>query len=410
MHLRPVIWTLLRSRWWINARVVLANAVEDDALGHERPCDVPRLGVCRLMSRCVLQVGFGSCCDVLAKGALVMSDSTKRQATVDALSRFALIRAIFAVPRVHLSARRLATITEVPASTSSPTPSNASAQPQKTRATPEGKPIIRSGVVLNRHPILTRTPTPLESAYYAYHSRIQRALHNPFPSEFYFKPGSLLQGKFEEEEMKREREAFGRMPWLESSSKKSAPTSDILNQDDAVTPMPRESEADRTGDVKSLDRKGERNLYLLVMNKGDGAWRFPQTDLVGDELLHEVSDLVSEVKSNFHYRTYSGSAKRSPVIVRGRHGYLARQSYTNGCIPYHSVSRGAFSLCSGQSAISDPYAWQNYTFFYKAHILQGQVRPDGKEVADFAWLTKEEIQPRVDKHYWSGVKDMLSDF
>lgn len=49
-------------------------------------------------------------------------------------------------------------------------------------------------------------------------------------------------------------------------------------------------------------------------------------------------------------------------------------------------------------------------FFYKAHILAGQVRPDAKSVDDFAWLTKQEIQKRVEQKYWDGVKDMLSDF
>lgn len=53
---------------------------------------------------------------------------------------------------------------------------------------------------------------------------------------------------------------------------------------------------------------------------------------------------------------------------------------------------------------------QIYVFFYKAHIMAGQARPDGKNILDFAWLTKEEIQPRVDQQYWSGVRDMLSDF
>ena len=48
-------------------------------------------------------------------------------------------------------------------------------------------------------------------------------------------------------------------------------------------------------------------------------------------------------------------------------------------------------------------------FFFKAHIMAGQVRP-GKSVTDFAWLTKKEISKRVDGQYWGGVKDMLSDF
>ena len=53
---------------------------------------------------------------------------------------------------------------------------------------------------------------------------------------------------------------------------------------------------------------------------------------------------------------------------------------------------------------------KDFTFFYKAHVLQGQVHPDGAKVVDFAWLTKQEIKPRVPQQYWDGVKDMLSDF
>lgn len=38
------------------------------------------------------------------------------------------------------------------------------------------------------------------------------------------------------------------------------------------------------------------------------------------------------------------------------------------------------------------------------------MHPDGEQVADFAWLTKQEIKSRVDKHYWAGIQDMLSEF
>jgi large subunit ribosomal protein L46 len=48
-------------------------------------------------------------------------------------------------------------------------------------------------------------------------------------------------------------------------------------------------------------------------------------------------------------------------------------------------------------------------FFYKAHIFAGQMRPK-EHIHNYAWLTKEEIEGRVEKHYWDGVKDILSDF
>jgi large subunit ribosomal protein L46 len=42
--------------------------------------------------------------------------------------------------------------------------------------------------------------------------------------------------------------------------------------------------------------------------------------------------------------------------------------------------------------------------------MAGQCLPQGELVKDFAWLTKQEIELRVDNHYWDGIKDMLSDY
>ena len=53
---------------------------------------------------------------------------------------------------------------------------------------------------------------------------------------------------------------------------------------------------------------------------------------------------------------------------------------------------------------------QKITFFFKAHILAGQARPNEKLFSDFAWLTKQEIEARVDSKYWEGIKDILSDY
>ena len=50
--------------------------------------------------------------------------------------------------------------------------------------------VVQTGIILNRSPTLTRKPTAFERTYYAYQARIERALHNPVPTEFYFKPGS----------------------------------------------------------------------------------------------------------------------------------------------------------------------------------------------------------------------------
>jgi large subunit ribosomal protein L46 len=53
---------------------------------------------------------------------------------------------------------------------------------------------------------------------------------------------------------------------------------------------------------------------------------------------------------------------------------------------------------------------QVYTFFYKGHIMAGQVKPDKTDVLDFAWHTKQELEGKLSPESWNAVKDMLSDF
>ena len=55
-------------------------------------------------------------------------------------------------------------------------------------------------------------------------------------------------------------------------------------------PMPRVTEADRVGDLKSLDRALTRTLYLVVKEAGrKGRWGFPCSSLLFKEHLHTVS-------------------------------------------------------------------------------------------------------------------------
>jgi len=146
-------------------------------------------------------------------------------------------------------------------------------------------------------------------------------------------------------------------------------------EEDEVTP-PRFTDADEKGDVKSLDRFGQRNLYLLLQKKVDGknVWAFPEGGVQKDEDLHEAAerDLIVECGPDMN----SWIVTRKPVGV-----YQP---------PASSV--------------------KSHTFFFKAHIMAGQPRPAGKNIVDLAWLTKQEIEKRVEHHYWIGVKDMLSDF
>lgn len=197
------------------------------------------------------------------------------------------------------STRSLATVTEAPTSnTSSP-----AARIVKRNNGEEAA--IHAAVLLNRSPLITRTPTDFEKAYYAYQARIERALHNPLPYDFYFKPNSPLEIRFDKEELEREKEAFGKSGSPSPRVKAEVETSDDSDphalplmeaaQEEVEKPMPREHESDRTGDVKSLNRQGQRNIYLVVLSKdssGKESWKFPQTPVTKDQNLFDVSSVL----------------------------------------------------------------------------------------------------------------------
>ena len=164
------------------------------------------------------------------------------------------------------------------------------------------RPNLHTAIILNRSPLITRTPTPFEKAFYAYQARIHRALRNPFPTEFYFKQGSPLETRFNIEERRRERKAFGAPFGLDPSEERNEATElmEIAMKDEVDESTPRVHSADETNDLKNLNRRGQRNLYLLLKTQehGKDVWRFPQGNVEKDEFLHVVSITeVSSVKS-----------------------------------------------------------------------------------------------------------------
>ncbi|KAF8078171.1 39S mitochondrial ribosomal protein L46-domain-containing protein, partial [Lyophyllum atratum] len=273
---------------------------------------------------------------------------------------------------------------------SEPSPS-APISPIRTQRHP--RPQITAAVILNRSPIVTRTPTLFERAYYAYQARIRRALHNPFPLDFYFKQGSLLETKFNMEEKQRERRAFGPKFNTEdnfvskekAAADKAAADQLALQEGESEDLMPRVHSADASRDSKSLDRKGRRNLYLLLQTKADGndTWRFPQGGVEKGELLHQVLQRKETCTPECGENMDTWIVSRNPI--------------------------GVYKQSPLDTSSPEPKP-EKITFFFKAHIMAGQVKPDPSDFSDFAWLTKQEIESRVEKDYWEGIKDILSDY
>ncbi|KAG6379229.1 hypothetical protein JVT61DRAFT_11677 [Boletus reticuloceps] len=241
------------------------------------------------------------------------------------------------------------------------------------------RPNVHTAIILNRSPLLARTPTPFEKAFCAYQARIHRALRNPFPTEFYFKQGSPLETRFNIEERRRERKAFGAPFGMDPSEERNEATElmEIAMKDEVDESMPRVHDVDKTNDLQNLNRRGQRNLYLLLKTRENGkdVWRFPQGSVHNGEFLHVAAHRRLDAECGRHMDTWVVS--RNPIGV------------------YHPPKQNT---------------QDDVVFFYKVHILAGQVRPDLDRYQDFAWLTKGEIGKQTDEEYWLGIKDMLSDF
>lgn len=183
----------------------------------------------------------------------------------------------------------------------------------------KNKAAITASVILNRSPFLTQTPTPFERAYYTYQARLRRALSNPFPNEFYFKQGSIIRTRFSLEEQARERFNFGPKYAKLTERQKKRFEADRLaleqigpQEGEKEELMSRKHPADYTQDVKSLDRNGKRNMYLLLLanDEGQPTWRFPKGDVAKGELLHQVSTLRYYLKSCSDLFLPTGRAER----------------------------------------------------------------------------------------------------
>lgn len=222
-------------------------------------------------------------------------------------------------------------------------------QPPQGRSAPPPPPVTQTAPrkafrvlcspVLSRPPLITRELTSFEKAFYLYQKRLNERLALPFTRYFYYKKGTPQREEFTRKTKARiaaardvgAYAAYGENDWddeVRVGSKLAEPedivdklirdaegkdTVDAELQGDAETggkaisgdartgegvrkpvgdiaierPLPRVTEADLKKDMKSLSRKVDRTLYLLVQD-GHGRWRFPQDRIYGRENMHQV--------------------------------------------------------------------------------------------------------------------------
>lgn len=236
-----------------------------------------------------------------------------------------------------------------------------------------------AGVILCRSPIITRELNEFEKAFYTYQRHLKSRLSSPFPTDFYFTKGSLASKRWQagEDERRRKTDLFQTSTTTTPESEPTTEVRELEAEEDvaAQVALSRTTEADRKGDTKSLDRKLDKTLYLLLKkDRNRHSWQFPQGALGAGEVLHDSTDRILESLAGKNMRTWQVS--RVPI------GHLQ--------YPFPEPRQG--------------YAG-NKVYFLRYRIFAGQCQVSPGY--DFGWFTADEVMERVDERYFKQVKGML---
>lgn len=253
---------------------------------------------------------------------------------------------------------------------------------RKPRTKKDGFFKLSAGVILCRSPIVTRELTEFEVAFYAYQRHLKSRLSSPFPTDFYFTKGSLASKRWLAGEDARQ-QANSLTPSTVASSTDGEITGqerELQDQEDVATSvaMSRITDADRKNDTKSLDRKLDRTLYLLLKkSRSEHSWQFPQGAVGANEALHESRSRILTTLAGKDMNTWA--VGRVPVGVTS-YDFKSQELGYKG----------------------------NKTYYMRERIFAGQCQlQEGTGIVDFGWFTKEEVEERVSPELWRATNTML---
>lgn len=282
---------------------------------------------------------------------------------------------------------------------------------------------VRSGLLLSRPPLLTRSLTPFEKAFFFYQKRLNERLAMPFSRYFYFKkdtPADIdWKIKARERGGQPARELGGYNAYSDEGWNDELLVGDKLSETESMVdalvkdsevravegkdgkamevtgdqkdaheggmaerPLGLLTDADVKGDERRLDRALQQTLYLCVKNKS-GKWEFPAGKLEGRENLHQAAERILIQSAGMNMNTW--------IIGHAPVG--------------HYIQPALYNEDSTLKALGEK------TFYMKARIMAGQANLEGNQygLQDFKWLTKEELQKHFGLKYYSDVKNMLAD-
>jgi large subunit ribosomal protein L46 len=136
---------------------------------------------------------------------------------------------------------------------------------------------------------------------------------------------------------------------------------------EGFTPAPRETEADKSGEVRTLDRRLKDRVFLTVQDDEDSNWALPTIFPKKDETLLDAAKRVLQDKVGGKLMDIY-CASNTPVAVNFK------------VFPEEERKDGFFGV---------------KTFFMRVQHDEGNVNKKDMQVKDFAWLDRSEVVARV---------------
>eukprot|EP01038_Epipyxis_sp_PR26KG_P011511 gene11511-15421_t len=144
-------------------------------------------------------------------------------------------------------------------------------------------------------------------------------------------------------------------------------------------PASRITEADEKNDRRSLDRRLQDNLYLIVKrNRSEHSWQFPQGKLLPEETMRMTSERIIDRAVGQTERWFMSNC---PV---GHYSYEYPESLQK--------SRQNFGA---------------KVFFYRAQLISGNVKLQTKLYTDYAWISGDEVGEYFDEPTAEYIRNIL---
>lgn len=129
-----------------------------------------------------------------------------------------------------------------------------------------------------------------------------------------------------------------------------------------VEPLPRETEADASGDIKTLNRRLKTRIFYSQKDDEASLWTFPTATIEGEETLKQAAQRVAKEKlgDEMEILALSNCPIAVDLDVNQKDGFYGTK-----------------------------------TFFMKLQYFQGELKPV-EQVADYGWLDRSELEERAE--------------